>query len=42
MDSSKLFISLDKGLIVTLAGHMLSVVLAHDLSVKIFGHQKRA
>ena len=26
--------------IVTLAGHMLSVVLAHDLSVKIFGHQK--
>ena len=26
--------------IVTLAGHMLSVVLAHDLSVKLFGHQK--
>ena len=26
--------------IVTLAGHMLSVVLAHDLAVKIFGHQK--
>ena len=26
--------------IVTLAGHMLSVVLAHDLAVKIFGHQQ--
>ena len=26
--------------IVTLAGHMLSVVLAHDLSVKLFGHRK--
>jgi hypothetical protein len=26
--------------IVTLAGHMLSVVLAHDLSVNLFGHQK--
>ncbi len=26
--------------IVTLASHMLSVVLAHDLSVKLFGHQK--
>ena len=26
--------------IVTLAGHMLSVVLAHDLAVKIFVHQK--
>jgi len=26
--------------IVTLVGHMLSVVLAHDLSVKLFGHQK--
>ena len=26
--------------IFTLAGHMLSVVLAHDLSVKLFGHQK--
>ena len=26
--------------VVTLAGHMLSVVLAHDLSVKLFGHQK--
>ena len=25
---------------VTLAGHMLSVVLAHDLSVKLFGHQQ--
>ena len=26
--------------IVTLAGHMLSVVLAHDFSVKLFGHRK--
>ena len=26
--------------IVTLLGHMLSVVLAHDLSVKLFGHQQ--
>ena len=26
--------------IVTLAGHMISVVLAHDLAVKIFGHQQ--
>ena len=25
---------------VTLAGHMLSVVLAHDLAVKLFGHQQ--
>ena len=25
---------------VTLLGHMLSVVLAHDLSVKLFGHQQ--
>ena len=24
----------------TLAGHMLSVVLAHDLSIKLFGHQQ--
>jgi hypothetical protein len=24
----------------TLAGHMLSVVLAHDLAVKLFGHQQ--
>ena len=26
--------------IITLLGHMLSVVLAHDLSVKLFGHEK--
>ena len=26
--------------IVTLTGHMISVVLAHDLAVKIFGHQQ--
>ena len=26
--------------IVTLLGHMLSVVLAHDLAVKLFGHQQ--
>ena len=25
---------------VTLAGHMLSVVLAHDLAIKLFGHQQ--
>ena len=25
---------------VTLLGHMLSVVLAHDLAVKLFGHQQ--
>ena len=25
---------------ITLVGHMLSVVLAHDLSVKLFGHQQ--
>ena len=25
---------------ITLAGHMLSVVLAHDLAVKLFGHQQ--
>ncbi len=25
---------------ITLLGHMLSVVLAHDLSVKLFGHEK--
>ena len=24
----------------TLLGHMLSVVLAHDLAVKLFGHQQ--
>jgi len=26
--------------VVTLLGHMLSVVLAHDLSVKMFGHEQ--
>ena len=26
--------------IVTLLGHMLSVILAHDLAVKLFGHQQ--
>lgn len=25
---------------VTLAGHMLSVILAHDLAIKLFGHQQ--
>mgnify|MGYP005678829115 FL=1 len=25
---------------VTLLGHMLSVILAHDLAVKLFGHQQ--